>query len=248
MRLGSILSLLCGIVTVGGLSPALLGESRTFTNQEGQTIEATLESVDDGFVEIRRDDGRLFTIPLATLSKKDQDYVEGWLTGRALSDERRFEISAKRFDENETTSSPTGLLVEERDGFYEITLENRTDTDLEDLEVHWAMRVEKTSPGAVKGRKTDVWTKGKIPNVDVDDDEEVELETERVLLREVKLKPGYVWISDAPKNSRDKLDGIYVAIFYNGEMVREYSLPSGALEEGRDALRQEEQEKILFGK
>ncbi|MBC2601546.1 hypothetical protein [Puniceicoccus vermicola] len=248
MRLGRLLPIFCGLVILGGFSTLLGTEVRTFTNNEGQSIQASLESVDDTYVEIRREDGRRFTIPLQTLSREDQEYVKKWVSLQAISDERLFEISAKRLDENETKSTQTGLDIEERDGFYEITLENRTGTNLNDLEVRWAIRVEKTAAGEVHDRKADLWTKGRIKDVDLSDREEKELETGRVLLREVKVQSGYRWASNAPKNARDKLDGLYVAIFLDGMMIREYSLPSGLLEEGRDAMRLEEQEKLLFGR
>ncbi|GAB6167106.1 hypothetical protein JCM19992_31060 [Thermostilla marina] len=49
---------------------------RQWTHRDGrQTVDAALEAYAPGRVWLRRDDGRLFEIPLDTLSKEDQEYV-----------------------------------------------------------------------------------------------------------------------------------------------------------------------------
>jgi hypothetical protein len=50
-------------------------EIRTFTNQSGVTLRAKLVAVVGDQVTIMREDGRQFTLPIATLSTADQDYV-----------------------------------------------------------------------------------------------------------------------------------------------------------------------------
>jgi hypothetical protein len=52
-------------------------ESRTWTDASGKhKIEATLTSVDDAKVTLTKADGTTVTLPLAKLSKADQDYVQ----------------------------------------------------------------------------------------------------------------------------------------------------------------------------
>lgn len=211
---------------------------RTFTNKEGQTIEAALESFNGEYIEIRRSDGRLFTISLDTLSKKDQDYVQGWQVAQAVANDREVLISARRLDENATKSDLEGIIIKKRDGYYEVLVENRSGVECKNLEIRWAVRVEKTDAGSVNDRKGKEWKIGKWKAIDLGGRSETKLETERVLLEDVSLKPGWKWGSNAPKTARDKLAGFYLAIFSGGEMVREYSLPSGMLEDGRLAMNE----------
>lgn len=58
---------------------------REWTNTEGRTIQAELQKVEDDQATLRLDNGRVYTIDLATLSQADQDYVRGWLAEQASS-------------------------------------------------------------------------------------------------------------------------------------------------------------------
>ena len=51
-------------------------EFRTFTNARGQTLRAQFVSLANDQVTIRREDGQSFTLPLASLSQADQDFVK----------------------------------------------------------------------------------------------------------------------------------------------------------------------------
>jgi len=67
----------------GGLSHAGTaaenGELRTWTNDEGRTIEAELlELNDEGEVTLRLDNGREYTLPLDTLSDDDAEWAREW--------------------------------------------------------------------------------------------------------------------------------------------------------------------------
>tara|TARA_R100000027_G_scaffold67314_2_gene65537 strand:+ start:14564 stop:15310 length:747 start_codon:yes stop_codon:yes gene_type:complete len=218
----------------------LRGENeRTFTNQSGQTIKASLESFDGEYVEIRRSDGRFFTIPVETLSEEDQKYINLWEIGRGVADERKFLVSIDKDYSDEAKKSYRGYIQETKKGFYEIELENKTGTLCNGLKVDWAIRLEKVGVGKSKDRKNDKWVAGKFASIDLPDDGVKLLTTDTVTLVETKLKSGFYWVEGGPEQSRDRLNGIYLAIYLDGEIVREFSSPSGLLEDGREVIKNE---------
>jgi hypothetical protein len=52
--------------------------ARTFTDNAGRKVEAELVAVENDTIRIRRADGQVFTLPLATLSAADQAFVQQW--------------------------------------------------------------------------------------------------------------------------------------------------------------------------
>jgi hypothetical protein len=74
MKLRYLAPLLCAL-TVGATETEL----RTWTNSAGQTLEARLLSATEESVTIKRDDGREFTLELASLSEADGAFVKEWL-------------------------------------------------------------------------------------------------------------------------------------------------------------------------
>ncbi len=211
-------------------------ELRKFTDNQGRTIEASVVGVDSAMVEIRMANGRLFRVPREKFSEKDQEYFDKWESLQALKNERTFEISARRRDENESESRGSGIIRKNRDGFYEITVENRTGSDIEGLELRYLIRIERTGAGQMNDRRQDAWESGKIEDFSIFDRQEKSEETKRIGLVETDLMPGWRWVTAAPPKSEDKLKGIYVAVMLDGSLIREYSMPSGFLEEGRSEM------------
>ncbi len=222
------------ILLISGVATA---EVRTFTDREGRTIRATLESADATTVDVRMENGRYFTIPREKLSDKDNEFIDIWIYGEMLENERLFLITGRRKDGNDSKSDSTGIITETRDGWYDITIENRTGVDLEGLEIRYLVRLETTSAGSAGGdRKTEKWEKGSIEDFKIADRAEDSLSTKKVSLSETRLKPGWRWTSGAPPTARDKLTGLYLAVLVKGEVFREYALPSGLLEDGRNQM------------
>jgi len=58
-------------------SSVIHAEVRSWTNQDGRTLEAEFVSSDGQYVELRMHDGLRSKVQLAKLSKADQDYVTG---------------------------------------------------------------------------------------------------------------------------------------------------------------------------
>lgn len=66
------------LLAAGVIFPALAAQARTFTNRDGKTLEAEVLAVEAGQVKLKRDDGREFSIPVASLSDGDQAYLKAW--------------------------------------------------------------------------------------------------------------------------------------------------------------------------
>ncbi|MCF6313445.1 MAG: C39 family peptidase [Verrucomicrobiales bacterium] len=60
------------------ISQAELGESRTFTNIQGVKIKARLKAVDQGKATITLENGRDYTVAVASFSPTDQSYIKQW--------------------------------------------------------------------------------------------------------------------------------------------------------------------------
>lgn len=52
--------------------------SRVFTDSKGRTVRAAVLAVSDANVQIRRDDGAEFNVPIASFSVDDQKYIRTW--------------------------------------------------------------------------------------------------------------------------------------------------------------------------
>ncbi len=55
---------------------------RGFTNTAGKTIRARVVRVSGGKASIVREDGKSFTVPVASLSEADREYLEAWASGQ----------------------------------------------------------------------------------------------------------------------------------------------------------------------
>jgi hypothetical protein len=57
---------------------SLHAEMRTFKNSKGEEIKAELISAGESRVELKREDGRQFTVALTSLSEADQKWITDW--------------------------------------------------------------------------------------------------------------------------------------------------------------------------
>ncbi len=68
MKSSLYIPLLSLLIAVQGLSAAASEKSRTWTSTDGRELEAQLVSVSETAVEVRRKDGRKFTLKLGAIS------------------------------------------------------------------------------------------------------------------------------------------------------------------------------------
>ncbi|MFT4175464.1 MAG: hypothetical protein QM627_02300 [Luteolibacter sp.] len=71
-----VLPLACSLAALLGPLAAHPTEARGWTDQKGRTLQGSFLSATETTVEIRRTDGKFFSIPRATLSKEDNDYID----------------------------------------------------------------------------------------------------------------------------------------------------------------------------
>ena len=68
MKSSLYIPLLSLLIAVQGLSAAASEKSRTWTSTDGRELEAQLVSVSETAIEVRRKDGRKFTLKLDAIS------------------------------------------------------------------------------------------------------------------------------------------------------------------------------------
>ena len=121
-------------------------EYRDFTDTQGRTIRGRIVSYDDasGDVRFERDNGRTAKVSIKIFSEPDQNYIRQWSVASDFLKASSFKIDIKRMEnknkEKSASSGPTNRKVE--DTHYEITLENRTTSDLKNLELEYCIYYE----------------------------------------------------------------------------------------------------------
>lgn len=76
------LRILALLASLGACSWAQSSTARTFTDNQGRSIEADLISVSENSVKVRRADGNEFDLRLEVLSEADRKFIEQWETER----------------------------------------------------------------------------------------------------------------------------------------------------------------------
>jgi hypothetical protein len=78
--------------------PNFAANARPFTNTQGRTIEAELVDVSGDSAKIRQANGQEFTLPIATFSEADRDFIQKWEA------DRKAKLAAKAPKPGETLS------------------------------------------------------------------------------------------------------------------------------------------------
>ena len=74
------LLLLLGLTFTSGL---IAGETRDWTNSAGKTITAEMTALSGDDISLKMTNGREYTIPLSSLSEKDQNFARKWMEEQA---------------------------------------------------------------------------------------------------------------------------------------------------------------------
>lgn len=132
---------------------------RTFTVNDGRTLEATLLTVDPdrGQVEIQRNDGKTMRVDQTLFSKADQTYIRKWYAAHHLLNDR-LHLTIKEIEGDYTKTKHEINFAEERAGrrgsglgvveiatdkktplFYELELLNKGDLPIERLKVEYKL-------------------------------------------------------------------------------------------------------------
>lgn len=213
-------------------------EYRTFTDQEGQTIEARVVAFDGSLVTIQREDGQRFVVTPEIFSAKDQEYLKNWLLFFRLRQSNTFDVKFSSKFTNETPPQITGVIVRERSGGYAVELENRSQMDFEGLQIrYWLFSRDTTAGDASSDRRRDRMAYDRLRNIGISAGETYEFETKTILLRETRLQPGYRWASGAPSTTRDALRGLVIRLYFQDQLIHEWARPQVLSREVDDYLR-----------
>jgi hypothetical protein len=151
-----------------------------FTDKRGQKVSAVLLGVseDRRQMTIKREDGQQFDTVINLLSLDDQQYIKDWMKNRptmsaAPATEYRLDLSATRQTGKTVKNSygdSTTIVLEEKENFYRITVQNLSRETLESAIVEYAI-VWKNKAIIYKAKDGD-WT---YTSVDSDSKSEVKV-------------------------------------------------------------------------
>lgn len=205
-------------------------EFRTFTDQEGRRIEAVIIRASNTEIWIRRNDDKTFRVDLSTISATDRNYVKEWRQMEALQRTNALEFAAARFtDGSDTTSTSTRKVTNQKYG-YSVTLTNRTQFDLKDLQVEYRYFIRRAEVGAT-GQNRPVETKDGLAYIQLlPAGGAQDFKTSTVILEDIRLRPGVRFSGSNQRRLNDDLRGIRIRITRNGKLLAEFSDPSNLLE------------------
>lgn len=150
------------------------------------------------------------------------------LAGSVHAGNLRFEFLAqkKKIDASKVDSSSTETR-EEQWG-YEVTIANRSFQDVEALKVEYILFMKDVQPGSKASARL-VREKGSHEIERIENNRKATFMTEPMTLRKVQLKGGWVWASGANPRATDRLSGIWLRIYKDGEVVGEESFPKSLM-------------------
>jgi hypothetical protein len=119
---------------------------RDFKDAQGRTIRGAMVAfdVDKGIVTIELENRRSSRAPVSTFCEEDQAYIRDWKTSRDFLNDSKLRISAtrKRSANKELSYATYNLEFTVRDTRYEIVLENRSQTEMNALELQYCIFYE----------------------------------------------------------------------------------------------------------
>lgn len=134
--------ILCLITFVAGVQAEV--KYHDFTDTQGRTIRGRILAYDEasGKVRFERDNRKQTKVSIGIFSEADQTYIKEWLFARSFMTEGTFKINAKRKQKNKEKEDSYLRSRTVEDTHYEIILENRAATDLNNLEVEYCIYYE----------------------------------------------------------------------------------------------------------
>ncbi len=117
-------------------------EYRSFTSANGKIIRARILKYNESKAEVtlERENKRSYSIPLATLSADDQQFIQDWNASKDFLDERSFRISIQREKIKDKASNSNSIAEKQIKNYsFKILLDNRSATDLKDLTLEYCI-------------------------------------------------------------------------------------------------------------
>ncbi len=212
----------------------LRAELRTFTDHEGRTMQAEIISATDRDVKIRRDDGRVFEVPVMTFTLDDRKYIEKWLKEKkseATPLRIRVEVSqTKKTVGRDQSLSSTSRQVE---AGYRILIKNEASEALDGMRIEYRVFKFDDQVGLSDSKRPLNKIAGKIDKVSVPRFGQNEFTTKTVMLTIHQLKPEWRYVGGYDPRTADSLAGIWLRLVdAKGTVVHEYASSDKLTAEG----------------
>lgn len=204
---------------------------------DGRTVSAKPVNVVGDQVRITLSDGRSMNVRPDIFTSDDEKRLTTWAVQHLANRKSLLEISTSRIKkktnkytkEAELASGKVkedGYEITEFDTFYEITISNQSDFSLQDLCVEYRL-VSKTDELAKTEKDQFQYTtkSGKL-NLNLPPRGEVKSATDKIKLVETELGHGLHYANRGDEESKAELIGIWMRIYYNGEMIDEQIKPT----------------------
>jgi len=220
-------SLLVLFIIASSLSLQAEEAFRTFTNGEGQTIQAKILSATDDEIRIEMENGQRMWVNNDLFSKKDQEFIAQWRKDDALSQPRSFDFEVNK-DRDRGTDSKSESTKTDRDKVgFTFEIKNKSGFDLESVKIEYEIyyyegsnskEVDKT----LKVEKGDETIEGFMDGM-------IKVAfSKKVTLVEEDLRSGWSYVSGYQARE-DEMLGCVARLYYQGKLLREESSPNTLL-------------------
>lgn len=212
--------LFAGAVAIAAAS-SFAAETRTFTDNTGRKIEAEIVDVTESDVQLRRNDGQIFEIPIAVLAPADRDFVDAWRFKRAFA-MGGLEISAHRVLVGAARTETGSTRKSDEKWRFTITVANKSRLNLEGLAIEYRVFYVDDKPGLDEDELPLKRIKGSTKIAGLATGAEASVETSVVKLQITRSNSG-------PPDKRkveDSLKGIWVRVLHGRTVLQEFSNPS----------------------
>ena len=222
-------SFLVCLITLHGLSEAA-DEWLTLQNNSGQSIRVKLLRMQGNAVHIEMAGGRRMKTSLSVYNEASQSRIRQHFYQRLLVPESfECKLSEVRLPgKNKRLNSQGSREITETKRAYSIVLSSRIAEPVHDIRLEYlifhfedVLGAEKRSEGRVNR------VKGKLELATLEAYAKQKLQTESIDFTETRLLPGWVFSKGSgARDSKDRLDGIWIKLFVGDQLVLQQSRPA----------------------
>ncbi len=212
-------------------------ELLTLTDKQGRSILADVLSIQNGQVKIKRDDGRVFELPLDTLKDDDQKKLNEWAAQEAVKPlppgALQVELSRGVFKTDKRVVDVTlvggdvvknGQTITEEKWGYGVTIINKTARSVDNLRTEYRLfaTVDNIHVKEKQGLKKKSY-RSAIENVP--ELGRITFRTETVSAIKTKYNGNIHSAKTGDTSSRETLHGIWIRIYRGDDLVYETAMP-----------------------
>jgi hypothetical protein len=223
-----LLRILPAFVILLGLALSSRAEVQLLTDNQGRSIKADVLAVTGDQVKIKRDDGKTFELPLASLTEENQRSLRQWAAKGAAEipgDAIMIELSRGVFDSSKREDIST-ITTEEKWG-YNVTASNRSSKTISDLRFDYVLFVKPDfEPGKDQVASKLKRSTGSNSVAQIASISKIAFRTSSIKIYKQKLKPGWIWGKTGNAEMlRDTLYGIWIKAYVGDQLVAEVCTP-----------------------